>query len=687
MPRTMQLTATILSGLLLGTGILAAQATRGEKALEAGDYAKAIAAFKESAAKNANKADWCHQSFLLAYAYYQNKQLPEALAVFDQIFANAERLKCNTWGYLAAWHHWRGRAASDSGRFKEAASYFAKAAELAPKALAADFWPQSRLRVLQPTKMVCYNWLGGTYFELNSFQEAAEAFNKAIEQDPQDADNYLWLAKTYSGLKKTDDALAAAKRGLELRQDDVSYSILGDVHSARKELSEAAEAYRKAAENNPKRAEVQMALGRTYYAAEDYTRAVEAFTRAGELAPTDPAVPNWLHIVFRQTGRYDEAIRALDKAIDMVTFVGVGVQIKLENGQPVLQRQVNDGPGLADGPAKEAGLKAGDAIIGIDGRPIQGWDLEKTIQSLKGGENMPVVLTVRRQGEAKPLERTLVRKKIVPKTASSYFGNRALLHRETGNRDQAVKDAELAYSLMPADGAAIRALAAVDIDRGDFDEARKLLSSYKNDKDPFARMLEATALAKMGDIPGAVDGYSRIPLEDARMPLLLNAQTALLNLLQGYVQERLDKARASESAGRLTEALSDYAEALKVADDATAALIRQRVAVVIKGEPSLTELPEEARKSAMHGDLLIKDGRFDEALGEYRAAIERAPLNPKLRLTTALIHGELKDYRAAIRSMNVFLQLSPDAPNARAAQDEIYKWEFRLEELGRKKGT
>ena len=31
----------------------------------------------------------------------------------------------------------------------------------------------------------------------------------------------------------------------------------------------------------------------------------------------------------------------------------------------------------------------------------------------------------------------------------------------------------------------------------------------------------------------------------------------------------------------------------------------------------------------MHGDLLIKDGRFDEALGEYRAAIKLAPLNPQ----------------------------------------------------------
>lgn len=34
--------------------------------------------------------------------------------------------------------------------------------------------------------------------------------------------------------------------------------------------------------------------------------------------------------------------------------------------------------------------------------------------------------------------------------------------------------------------------------------------------------------------------------------------------------------------------------------------------------------------------------------------------------------------------MNVYLQLSPGAPNARAAKDEIYKWEFPLEKEGKK---
>jgi hypothetical protein len=36
-------------------------------------------------------------------------------------------------------------------------------------------------------------------------------------------------------------------------------------------------------------------------------------------------------------------------------------------------------------------------------------------------------------------------------------------------------------------------------------------------------------------------------------------------------------------------------------------------------------------------------------------------------IDAALTRGQLKDYRGAIKSMTICLQLSPDAPNARAA--------------------
>jgi tetratricopeptide (TPR) repeat protein len=356
----------------------------------------------------------------------------------------------------------------------------------------------------------------------------------------------------------------------------------------------------------------------------------------------------------------------------------------MENGQPVVQRQVEGDPGLIDGPAKEAGLKAGDKLIMIGAQPTKGWDAGKVVQVLRGQEHSQVVVSIERQGEAKPFEKAIIRRVIVSKEGSDLYGSRSLCARETGDREGASRDAQMAYALDSDNVAAREALAAVKLDGGKYQESITLLAPLKDD--PFATILQATAYAKQGDAKLAVDTYARIPEEEllAKRALRQNAKKALLQALQGYVQQRLDHARVSEAAGSFVEALTDYADAMKIADDATADLIRQRVAATLKGHAYLTELPEEARKHAVRGDVLIKEGNFANALTEYQAAVKLAPFNAQLHFNTALIHGQLKDFRKAIKAMNVYLQLNPDASNMRAAKDEIYRWELALEREGKK---
>jgi tetratricopeptide (TPR) repeat protein len=673
----------VILGLLAGSGTLAAQAYRGEKALEAGKYKEAVAAFK-AATKGKKGKDWCSNTFFLAFSYYRNNQLPEAVAAFDEIFANAEKLNCSTYGMLPAWHYWRGRAAYDSGQYKAAAASFASAAELAPAVVPADFWPKMKMRSLQPIKEYCYTWLGSAYRYLGSYQEAVGAFKKAIEQNPKDGQGYSYLAESYIGLKQLDDALAAAKRAVEIQPGWFTLWALGDVHMAGMRFPEALEAFRRSAENDPKRADIHKKLGQAYLRMDDYNNAVNAFTTGADLAPNDPAFHLWIGEAHSRAGRFDEAIAALGKGINIVTWVGIGIQSGIGNGFPVLQRQVEGEPGIMDGPAKEAGLRAGDWLIKIDGQPTKGWDQAKITQRLRGEENTPVTLKVQRQGEAKPFERTLIRRRIAPKAAAPYYGFRSLLLREKGEREPAAKDAELAYSLDPDNVNPREALGAVSLDNGKYEEAIGLLSSLKNNT--FARILEATAYAKKGDVRRAVEIYGDIP--DAELSIdraqRQNAKRALLASLQGHLRETLDKARASESAGMSQEALADYAEAMKIADESTAGLIRQKAAMILKADPGLAELPEEARKFALRGDVFIKDGVFADALAEYRKALNLAPFNAQLYFNTALICGQLKDYRQAIRCMTVYLQLNPDAPNARAAKDEIYKWEFSMEKERKK---
>jgi hypothetical protein len=62
------------------------------------------------------------------------------------------------------------------------------------------------------------------------------------------------------------------------------------------------------------------------------------------------------------------------------------------------------------------------------------------------------------------------------------------------------------------------------------------------------------------------------------------------------------------------------------------------------------------------------------------------PFTASLYFNTALIYGGHKNYPEAIRHMKIYLEMAPDAPNARAAQDEIYKWELQIEKAGKAGG-
>jgi len=79
-------------------------------------------------------------------------------------------------------------------------------------------------------------------------------------------------------------------------------------------------------------------------------------------------------------------------------------------------------------PADEAGLKAGDKILEVDGTSIKGYPLEKVSGKLKGVPNTEVVLTIQRPGREKPMKVTLIRKKVsIP--AVPYYG---MLNDKTG---------------------------------------------------------------------------------------------------------------------------------------------------------------------------------------------------------------------------------------------------------------
>ncbi len=87
-------------------------------------------------------------------------------------------------------------------------------------------------------------------------------------------------------------------------------------------------------------------------------------------------------------------------------FGGVGMEVIMENG---LLKVVSAIDGT---PAAEAGVRADDVIVKIDGDTVQGLSLEQAVTKLRGPIGNVVNLTIDRKGKQSPLEVSLTRRVI-----------------------------------------------------------------------------------------------------------------------------------------------------------------------------------------------------------------------------------------------------------------------------------
>ncbi len=84
-------------------------------------------------------------------------------------------------------------------------------------------------------------------------------------------------------------------------------------------------------------------------------------------------------------------------------FGGLGIEVGMEDG---FVRVVSP---IDDTPASRAGVKAGGLIVKLDETSVKGMTLNDAVKLMRGKPNTPIVLTIVRKGETKPLVLTLTR--------------------------------------------------------------------------------------------------------------------------------------------------------------------------------------------------------------------------------------------------------------------------------------
>ena len=491
--------------------------------------------------------------------------------------------------------------------------------------------------------------------------------------NPQSSSDFIAFANLSRFTKHYDEAIVAAKRAIEINPNEsAAYAVLGLIYQEQKKYKEAEENFKKAIALSPKYQSNYLKLANLYYEKESYNEAVNTLTKTLEIDPSHMGAIYLLINTYMAMGQFDKAIESANRAIKYYTTTGVGIWIKVEGDYPVIEKISEDGP------AKMAGIEIGDKIIKVNNQSTEKLKLEDVVNLLRGEEGTQVTLTIKR-GD-KEFEKTITRKTMIDKKASLFFAQRSLCYREKGNLDQAMKDAEKAYSLNPNLDDTKEALGAIYIDKGKYDEAINILSSANKDNN-FSKLLLATAYAKAGKFNEAVSVYKNIP-EDyliTKSVLRTNAINNLYTELKLYKDSMMQSVKTLEAKGQYREAIKEYANLLKIASEKEAKEIRAHIAGLMIKYPHLFALPEEARKFVIRAEIYTEEGKFEKAIEEYQKALELSPFYPNLYKALALSYGQIKDYKKAIKNMNIYIELYPDAPDIRAAKDQIYKWELMME--------
>jgi carboxyl-terminal processing protease len=132
----------------------------------------------------------------------------------------------------------------------------------------------------------------------------------------------------------------------------------------------------------------------------DYVEPVEADKLlsqaiAGMVSSLDP------HSVYLDKKAYREMKESMQGR-----FVGLGIEVAMEDGYVKIVTPIEDSP------AFRAGVKPGDLITRIDSTPIKGMTLDEAIKKMRGEPKSKVVLTIARKGDDKPWIVALVREEI-----------------------------------------------------------------------------------------------------------------------------------------------------------------------------------------------------------------------------------------------------------------------------------
>ena len=178
-----------------------------------------------------------------------------------------------------------------------------------------------------PTSMYnqrVYVDLGLALSDLGELDEAQPNFEKALADNPSDAEAHAGLGTVLLGKGRVEEGMAHCRTALQLDPNaGEAHNTLGIALARAGNLPEATEHLRRAAALKPESFECQFNLGRVLAAGGSFPEALEHFKSAVELsAGKDFASLSMLAAMYSETGHFAEAVDAAQRALKIAEQAG-----------------------------------------------------------------------------------------------------------------------------------------------------------------------------------------------------------------------------------------------------------------------------------------------------------------------------------------------------------------------------
>jgi tetratricopeptide (TPR) repeat protein len=118
-------------------------------------------------------------------------------------------------------------------------------------------------------------------------------------------------------------------------------------------------------------------------------------------------------------------------------------------------------------------------------------------------------------------------------------------------------------------------------------------------------------------------------------------------------------------------------------DDSVAEVAFTNEAKRYREMPVKPALPEDVQRCRIMAEDAFKNKDFEKALEYYKKGLAIEPLWPQGQFNAAILAGELHKYNWAALYMKCYLELVPDAANAKTSREKMYLWEMKAKERGK----